>query len=264
MFSLIFVINLMIFWLLSILYFPIKIIGFVLGFFIGVILAWVVVFIVFFFCMIIIKYLPLNHFFRQKVFCSIAKLVIRFFRIKIVVYNSHLIPLKNKLIIYANHKSYFDPFMISCVFPRNITFSPKDEFYHHPFYGWFLTFCFNAFRCLKIVRRDNRETVKNINKAIDNIKRKLALVIFPEGGVITENTDQIISSLDGAYKIAIKSEADILPITLKGSSKMHRKCWFRLKKVELFIHPCIPFIDYQYKNTQQINQHIKNIINSVL
>ncbi|MDV3167003.1 MAG: lysophospholipid acyltransferase family protein [Vigna little leaf phytoplasma] len=213
--------------------------------------------------MVIIKKFKPNHYLKHKVITSISKLIIKFFRIQIKVHNAQLIPKTGRLVIYANHKTNFDPFIIASIFPRTLSFTPKDELYKG-IKGFFLSFCFNATDCIKIVRGNNRETVKNCLTMISKIEKNLTFLIFHEGGIITKDTDKITNSLDGSFQISLKSKSNILPITLKGVCDMRGKCWFRKKKVEIFIHSPILFEDLKTYKTQQINQKVTNQINSVL
>ncbi|MDO8064197.1 lysophospholipid acyltransferase family protein [Candidatus Phytoplasma bonamiae] len=263
MFSFIFLIIFVISWYYFIIIFPIKIIGFFIGFVCSILISWLINFLLLFISLGYIKNKPINNVYHLKIVQSFSKLIVRFFCIKISVYNYHLIPLDNRLVIYTNHKSNFDPFIIASIFPRPITFTPKDDLYNNFWYGWFLSFCFDATHCIKISRNNNRDNLKALEKAKEIIQNKLAVLIFPEGGIINPSSDNIAQSLDGAYKISIQNQADILPITCKGVCKICGKCWFRIKKVKILIHPSISYSDYKGKKTSQINHEVINIINSV-
>ncbi|WCA22253.1 lysophospholipid acyltransferase family protein [Candidatus Phytoplasma oryzae] len=242
----------------------IKMFFLILNLIISTFLSLIFVFLIFIFCLLIINKYSSNYSFKKQVLSSLSKFIIFFFRIKIKVHNQNIIPLSEKLIIYANHKSLFDPFILSSVLPINITFTPKDELYNG-FLGSFLGFCFNSFDCIKIHRKDNKKTILNINKTIEKMNKKnLNIVVFHEGGRKNKQNDKIINSLEGSFKIAIKSQSSIIPISIKGSSDMIGKCWFRKKEIELFIHPKINFQDYQEQTTTKINKKVNNIINSVL
>ncbi|MEC4558941.1 MAG: lysophospholipid acyltransferase family protein ['Conium maculatum' witches'-broom phytoplasma] len=263
MFTLFFMASFVTFYISFFFYCKCGIAGYFLSFFASLALSWVMVLLVFFFMMFINKRLKINNSFQQKVVASVSKLILRFFRIKVTVHNRELIPYKGNLVIYSNHKTNFDPFIIACAVDRTMSFSPKDDLYKGR-WGWFLSYYFNSIHCLKIVRGNPRATVQNLNQAIENVKQELAMLIFPEGGVVNKKNDKIISTLDGAYKIAFKGEANILPITLKGAYKMRKRFWFKRKKVEVIIHPHIKYEDYKDKNTQQIGQEVADIINSAL
>ncbi|EMR14710.1 MULTISPECIES: lysophospholipid acyltransferase family protein [Candidatus Phytoplasma] len=264
MFSFIFLITLLVFWYYFIFIFTSKIIGIFVGFVLAILISWLIAFLLLFISLGYAKQKSINNVYHLKIVRSFSKLIMGFFRIKVSVYNYNLIPFNNRLVIYTNHKSNFDPFIIASIFPRPLTFTPKDELYNNFWYGWFLRFCFDATHCIKINRGNNRDNLKSLEKAKEIIKEKLAVLVFPEGGIINSTSDQINSSLDGAYKIAIQNQADILPITCKGIYRMRGKCWFRLKKVELLIHPYISYSYYKDKKSSQINHEVTNIINSRL
>ncbi|MDV3163409.1 MAG: lysophospholipid acyltransferase family protein [Pigeon pea little leaf phytoplasma] len=229
----------------------------------AILISWLINFLLLFISLGFVKNKSINNIYHLKIVQSFSKLIVRFFFIRISVYNYHLIPFNNRLVIYANHKSNFDPFIIASIFPRPITFTPKDELYNNFWYGWFLKFCFNATHCIKINRSNNRDNLKALEKSKEIIQNKLAVLVFPEGGIVNSSSDSIAQSLDGAYKISIQNKADILPITCKGIYKIRGKCWFRIKKVKILIHPSISYSDYKEKNTSQINHEVTNIINSV-
>ncbi|WP_323847801.1 MAG: lysophospholipid acyltransferase family protein [Phytoplasma sp.] len=235
----------------------------ILWFLITLVLSWIFILIILFLAFWFSKKLRVDHPLRQKIIGSMSKLIIRFFCIKVIVHNKHLIPLNGRLIIYSNHKNNFDPFVIASIFPRTISFTPKDELYRGKF-GWFLSYYLNASNCIKITRGNDREIIQNILKSLDNIKKNLAIVVFHEGGVKNVVNDKISHSLDGSFQIALKSESNILPITLRGSYAMRGKCWFRNKKVDIFIHPVLNFENYKTKSTKEINTTVTQIINSVL
>ncbi|MDO8054189.1 1-acyl-sn-glycerol-3-phosphate acyltransferase ['Opuntia sp.' phytoplasma] len=244
--------------------FPIKIIGILIGFICAILTSWLINLLLLFLSLGYIKNKSINNIYHLKIVQSFSKLIVRFFCIKVSVYNYHLIPLDNRLVVYTNHKSNFDPFIIASIFPRPITFTPKDELYNNFWYGWFLRFCFDATHCIKINRSNSRDNLKSLEKAKEIIQHKLAVLVFPEGGIINPISDNINHSLDGAYKISIQNQADILPITCKGIHNMRHKCWFRRKKVEIFIHHHLSYLDYKEKKTSQINYEVTNIINSLL
>jgi 1-acyl-sn-glycerol-3-phosphate acyltransferase len=214
--------------------------------------------------MCIIKKIKPNHPFKRKILSSLSRLIINFFRIKIKFHNINNIPKQGKVVIYSNHKSNLDPFVLASVFPITITFAPKDKLYKG-FTGKILGFCFEAADCMKIIRNNNRKTVENINKTIEKIKNNsLSIVIFHEGGIKNKENDKIKNSLEGAFQIAFKSQSSILPVSIKGSCNIKKKFWFRKKKVELFIHNPMKFEYYKNQTTLQINQKVNYIINSCL
>ncbi|CAP18509.1 1-acyl-sn-glycerol-3-phosphate acyltransferase [Candidatus Phytoplasma mali] len=210
-------------------------------------------------CMIIMKNLRVNHIFKYIVTRHISIFLLRLLRVKIVFKNYDLIPSKENLIIYANHKSWFDAFIILSVIPRCLAFTPKDTLYKYSL----INYCFNSFDCIQIFRKNNRETFKNLIKGIENIKKGLAIVIFPEGGIKDIKNEKAVEFLPGAFKIAFKSEAIILPLSIKGSINIKNFFFLKRKIVEVHCHKTINFQDYKLQNTKQISEKTREIINSI-
>ncbi|WP_334331116.1 lysophospholipid acyltransferase family protein [Candidatus Phytoplasma prunorum] len=205
------------------------------------------------------KNLRVNHSFKYIVIRSISIFLLKILRVKIVFKNYDVIPLKENLIIYANHKSWFDAFIILSVIPRCLAFTPKDTLYKYSL----ISYCFNSFDCIQIFRKNNRQTAKNLIKGIENIKKGLAIVIFPEGGIKDIKNEKAVDFLPGAFKVAFKSEATILPLSIKGSRNIKKFFWFKRKIVEVHCHKSIKFQDYQFQNTKQISEKTQKIINSI-
>ncbi len=228
----------------------------------GLFLSFVITFIILVFCLVLMFFLPANHYFKGFVSRSVSRFVNRFLRIKILVQNPHLIPSKENVVIYANHKSYTDPFVITSVIERTLSFAPKQNF--NCFFGtaWFLKLAFVSLDCMVISRDDIRKTAQNLIKAIPKVKNGMVMVVFPEGGIKNRNNEQAMPLLGGAFKIAFKSQASILPLTIKGSSQIKNKRFWQKKVVEIIIHPPLKYDHYCNTNMHQVAIYVQNIINS--
>lgn len=227
----------------------------------SLLIAFLVFLLICFLGCLIMTNLRINHNFKGFLIRDFSIFLLKILRIKVVIKNDHLIPSQDKLIFYVNHKSKMDAFIIlSAIVKRNLSFTPKDVLYRY----FLMSFVFNSFNCIKIVRNDNRTTFRNIMKGIINIQKGLAVVIFPEGGINRTNpTEKVHNLLPGAFKIAFQSQATILPLTIKGSSKIKKMKWFQRKNIEIYCHEPIKFEHYNSYNTHQIATKIENIVNSV-
>ena len=65
----------------------------------------------------------------------------------------------------------------------------------------------------------------------------------------------------GAYKLATKPKADILPISLIGNSLMTKKKIWQRKKVTVIIHKPIKYEEYKDYNTQELGLLVGTIVN---
>src|SRR6266480_6995489 len=91
-------------------------------------------------------------------------------------------------LLAANHISHFDPFIISSVVRRKIDWMAMAEFFPYPVLGHFL----RAVDAFPVDRnRANRTTIRG---AIERLKNRRFVGLFPEGGI----RDGARSLLEGA------------------------------------------------------------------
>jgi len=133
-------------------------------------------------------------------------------RILITTEGKNNIPKTGKLTVYANHKSQTDPVIIMSIFNRGLAFTPKISLYKIPILSQYM----NYIGCLPIDRDDNRRTAKTMIQAIKNVEKGHAMLIFPEAGIKSRETELMIDARGGAYKIGTKAESDFLPISIIG------------------------------------------------
>ena len=77
----------------------------------------------------------------------------------------------------------------------------------------------NLINCVYINRQNNREGIKSISKAAENIISGQSMAIFPEGDLTwVKDPNALVSEFrNGALKIAYKAKCPIVPIVIKNS-----------------------------------------------
>lgn len=122
--------------------------------------------------------------------------------------------LKGKpLCVISNHQGIIDIPVIIGWIPFPCGFVAKQELaYLPPFFVqmWYL-------RCVLINRKSPRSSVKAIERGVRSIKNGYPMLIFPEG--TRSKGPQMNSFKQGSLKLALRSEAVILPITVNGTYK---------------------------------------------
>jgi 1-acyl-sn-glycerol-3-phosphate acyltransferase len=140
---------------------------------------------------------------------------------------------KRKYIFCANHFSYLDiPTM--GLNPVNAIFVGKNDMEKVPLFGF-------MYRRLHItVNRENFRSRGNTMiasmKAIDEGK---SLVIFPEGGMLTQQAPQMIPFKDGAFRTAIEKQIPIVPVTIPFNWKIlpdQKQLRLHRGKVKIIFH----------------------------
>ena len=116
-----------------------------------------------------------------------------------------------------NHRSIFDVVILYAILKVPAGFIAKKELRPIPFLSWWM----DAVNCLYLDRKNVREGMKTILKAVEYVKGGLSMAVFPEG---TRNRDQehpekLLPFHDGSFKIAEKGNVPIIPIAMFNTSK---------------------------------------------
>lgn len=182
------------------------------------------------------------------------------FRVKINVSGQENIPKTGKLTVFANHKSYADPFIMFEIFNRPLTFTPKKGVYKIPVLRTLLKYL----RAFPIDRENTRNTARSLIDAIKVVKDGMAMLIYPEGGIKDRDEEKMVEMRAGAYKVTAKAEADLLPISVYGATQIKNRAPFRSTKIDVKIHPLIKFETVKHLSTQEMADMMFKIINQEL
>lgn len=187
-------------------------------------------------------------------------LVFFYMRLKIDVTGLENIPKDGPLCVYANHKSYADPFIIFEIMKRPTTFTPKMSVYKAPLIGLWLKYL-GAF---PIDRSSDRNTARAMVDAIKVIKEGMAMAIFPEGGIKDRNDEKMVAMRAGAYRVAMKAGANLLPVSIQGSTLIKHRAPWRVTKIQVVIHPLVHYENIKEKTTSEVADMMFHIINQKL
>lgn len=136
------------------------------------------------------------------------------------------------VLVVSNHQGFFDiPILMGNMgFP--IGFIAKTDLKKFPF----LSDWMELIHCLFMDRSDMKQSLKIIMEGIKQIKEGQSMVIFPEG---TRSKGGPVAEFHaGSFKLATKSKAPIIPVTIDGSYKIMEEDKNNIKavKVRLVIH----------------------------
>jgi 1-acyl-sn-glycerol-3-phosphate acyltransferase len=122
----------------------------------------------------------------------------------------HRAPLKRRqpYIFCPNHFSYID-IPTAALNHYNAIFVGKNDYEGIPLFGY-------MYRKLHITldRTKLKSRVSTIKRSLDAVAQGKSLVIFPEGGIITEKDPVLARFKDGAFRIAIEKQIPIVPVTI--------------------------------------------------
>ena len=139
-------------------------------------------------------------------------------------------PNTNYLIV-SNHAGMADIPLILGSIHLNMRFVAKEELGKIPIFGWAI----KQAGYVLIKRGQNKEALKSLLKAAEVLKNGRSIHIFPEG--TRSKTGEIQPFKRGAFMIAQKAHAPILPVTIIGSNRITPKNSLRISKsrVQLII-----------------------------
>ena len=147
---------------------------------------------------------------------SHAKMSLDLVKIKINVIGKEKVP-KEEVLFVLNHSSMLDSYILvsSIVKPVGVIIADVPTWRHIPIVSHWL----NMMKCVYIDRENNREGMKSIIQASENIKMGQSMAVFPEGDLTwVKDPHALISDFKpGALKIAYKAKCPIVPMVIKNS-----------------------------------------------
>lgn len=135
-----------------------------------------------------------------------------------------------------NHQSYFDAFIIIAHIPSTKRVVAKKELEKVPL----LSHWMKVGNCLFIDRSSPRAGMQCIMDAVAALKAGDSVSIAPEG--TRSKTEQMLDFKGGAFMMATKAEAPILPVCIEGAAKIFEGSGNRITPttVKVTILPAIP------------------------
>jgi len=140
-------------------------------------------------------------------------------------------------VVYAaNHLSALDIPVLYASLPTQFRILAKRELFKYPFLGWHL----KRSGQIPIDHSDARASLRSLNRASASLRKGMPLVIFPEGG--RSASGQLRPFMGGAFYMAIKAQAPVVPIVLVGTYELLPMNSFHLRpgRVEMIVGEAIP------------------------
>jgi 1-acyl-sn-glycerol-3-phosphate acyltransferase len=209
----------------------------------------------------ILNKISLVNKYKSYLYRSVAFYLNHFiFGVKIKVIGKENIPKDGILTIYANHKSYADPVILMEVISRPTSYTPKMSVYKLPIMHMLL----DSVGAFPIDRSSDRNTARAMVDAIKVVKQGVAMVVFPEGGIKDRNDIKMVAMRAGAYRLGMKAEADLLPISIDRSTMIKHNFPFKRTHITVTIHEPLLFKDVKDLKTQNLADKMFQIINKPL
>ena len=122
---------------------------------------------------------------------------------------------KGRAVVIANHTSFWDPLLIAVIFKRQVYWMGKIELFKSRIARMF----FNAVKAFPVRRGEG--DLAAIRHAFRILKAEKLFGIFPEGTRI--KSGEIGRFEPGTAMIALKNNAPVIPVYIKGQYKLFRR-----------------------------------------
>ncbi|MCS7053288.1 MAG: 1-acyl-sn-glycerol-3-phosphate acyltransferase [Ignavibacterium sp.] len=163
-----------------------------------------------------------SYFFLTKIF---SKGILFIAGVKVETINKNKIDNNSTYVFVSNHLSQFDIPVLQSAIPNRIAMIFKKELSRIPIFGWQLVLGPH----IMVNRKSPESGMKSIEQAKERMKAKgISVLVFPEG--TRSKTGDLLPFKRGAFHLASKIGAPIVPVTIINSEKIMPKGSFKLKR----------------------------------
>lgn len=115
-------------------------------------------------------------------------------------------------VFVANHSSFTDVFLLARL-PWEMKWLSKQSIFHIPLLGWQMSIAGDV-----PVERGNKESARRaVEQMRERLGRRLSVILFPEG---TRSPDGSLGEFrDGAFRLAVESGVDVVPLAIVGATE---------------------------------------------
>ena len=164
---------------------------------------------------------------------------------------------ENNYLIVSNHAGMADIPLILGSIHLNMRFVAKEELGNIPLFGWAI----KQAGYVLIKRGQSKEALKSLFSAAEVLNSGRSVHIFPEG--TRSETGELLPFKRGAFMIAQKAYAPILPVTIVGSNLITPKKSLRIRKSKVKLVIGI-LIETGGKNAEELQEAAYTAISNTL
>ena len=179
---------------------------------------------------------------------------------KITVNGLENIPDDTACVFVGNHNSFFDVIISYTFMKRPTGYIAKKEFEKYPSLNVWMYFI----RCLFINRKDVKQGMKTILKAVEYLKSGISIFIFPEG--TRSKNGEMLPFKEGSFKMAEKSGCPIIPVAISGTASMFEDHFPKItpEKIVFTFGKPIYTKDLEGEDKKHVGHYVQNIIQNML
>jgi len=152
-----------------------------------------------------------------------SRILIGLAGIRVEVRGMENIPRGVPVVLLSNHQGAFDIPALQAFLPLQFRWVAKKSLFKIPIIGWSMSLA----NYIPIERENPQEAMKSMEEASVRIKNGTSVLVFPEG--TRSETGALLPFKRGAFMLATKSGAAIVPVAIKGTSAIMKKGGFLIR-----------------------------------
>ncbi|HOZ11969.1 MAG TPA: lysophospholipid acyltransferase family protein [Thermotogota bacterium] len=156
------------------------------------------------------------------------------------------LPRTGAYLLIANHQSFFDVNVVLGFLSPKAFLMAKREFQTLPFFGTAV----NQVGYF-IDRKDPKQAINALRKAIEHLKEGVPFALFPEG---TRSTDGEMNPFQkNSLKLAYIAKVPIVPVVIEGTQYVMPKGSFFAVKAQVTVEILEPIHPHDYPDEERLN-----------
>ena len=183
--------------------------------------------------------------------------VLRVGGVKLRVTGLERLDSNRQYIFMVNHQSNVDiPILVQSLSRFQLRWIAKKELLWVPFFGWAMW----ATKHITVDRANPMHAMKSLRLAKERIAAGISVVVFPEG---TRSRDgQLQRFKKGGFLLAVQTNTEIVPVTIKGSYDLLPSGAWRLLSgtVEVVVDQPVSIAGYRPGNLRLLSEQIRETI----
>ncbi len=174
--------------------------------------AWVVYYSIYYSLVIIFsKTFNRKNFNFYKIYKAWSGHVLKSSHVRLEVIGKENLDKNSKYVFISNHSSLFDIPVIFQGLEHDIRIMYKKELEKIPIFGYSLKLT----PFIPVARAEARNAMKSIDEAVENLKKDLSVILYPEG--TRSRNGEMGPFKRGAFILAARSGKPIVPVAIIGS-----------------------------------------------
>ncbi len=180
--------------------------------------------------------------------------------IEVEIIGQENLPKHGNYVLVGNHQGHADPFFPFLFMDRSLGFVAKKEIRKLPIVPYLM----ELDHCVFIDRSDLRQSLQAIKQGADYVRQGYPMMIYPEG--TRSSSEEMLPFKPGAMNLAVKAEAEIVPVTMVGTYWIQQKGSNLIEKakVKVVIDPPIPTANLDRQEKKELSDRIRGIIQNNL